>query len=129
MIFYPFFKYLVFNYTFEVQKRTLSFILIAAHRPDINKIRKAFWSRRNRSFVFSKTFSKLTNRRKAQHKKSPKAGAVVSLAAMVAGMSSMPIVQADQQPSDSLMQEKPKLPKSDSLSMDQGYHKLLGLCS
>ena len=129
MEFYSVFKYLVFDYKFEIQKRTLSSNVIATNRPDINKIRKAFWSRRNRSFAFSKTFSKITNRRKAQHKKSPKAGAVVSLAAMVAGMSSMPIVQADQQPSDSLMQEKSKLSKSDSLSMDQGYHKLLGLCS
>ena len=68
----------------------------AATKPDINKIRKAFWSRKNR-FMFSKTFAKLTNRRKARrHNKNPRAGAVVSLAAMVAGMSSMPIVQIDQ---------------------------------
>ena len=47
--------------------------------------------------MFSKTFAKLTNRRKARrHNKNPRAGAVVSLAAMVAGMSSMPIVQIDQ---------------------------------
>ena len=111
----------------NTKKNNTSCIVIATNRPDVKKLRKAFWSRKNRSFVFSKTFSKLTNRRRAQHKKSPKAGAVVSLAAMVAGMSSMPIVQTDQQPSDSQMQEKTKLPKSDSLSMDQGYYNFLGL--
>ena len=67
-----------------------------ATKPDIAKIRKAFWSRKNR-FNFSKTFAKLNNRRKARrHPENPRAGAVVSLAAMVAGMSSMPIVQTDQ---------------------------------
>ena len=67
-----------------------------ATKPDINKIRKAFWSRKNR-FNFSKTFAKLNNRRKARrHNENPRAGAVVSLAAMVAGMSSMPIVHTDQ---------------------------------
>ena len=67
-----------------------------ATKPDINKIRKSFWSRKNR-FNFSKTFAKLNNRRKARrHNENPRAGAVVSLAAMVAGMSSMPIVHTDQ---------------------------------
>ena len=82
-----------------------------ATKPDINKVRKAFWSRKNR-FIFSKTFAKLTKRRSAQQGQNPKAGAVVSLAAMVAGMSSMPIVQTDQPPVEDTVE------KTDLLDID-----------
>ena len=92
------------------RKIVAKFSILIATKPDINKVRKAFWSRKNR-FIFSKTFAKLTKRRSAQQGQNPKAGAVVSLAAMVAGMSSMPIVQTDQPIEDTVE-------KTDSLDID-----------
>lgn len=60
-------------------------------KPDINVVRKAFWSRKNR-FIFprSRGFPFLGRKRSSN---APKLGAVVSLAALAAGMTSMPIVQ------------------------------------
>ena len=62
--------------------------------PDINHVRKAFWSRRNKFLLGKTKFARLYKKRQ-EEKKVPKLGAVVSLAAMAAGMTSMPIVQTD----------------------------------
>ena len=61
-------------------------------KPDICQVRQAFWSRKNRFFFPSKRkeLSKFCKKRKTEIE--PKLGAVVSLAALTAGMTSMPIV-------------------------------------
>ena len=73
-------------------------------KPDlihIRELRKAFWSRKNKFAIRSKRFGFL---RKKHHEHpgqaDPKLGAIVSLAALAAGMTSFPIVHQHQESPD-----------------------------
>ena len=99
-----------------------------SEKPDILEVRKAFWARKNR-FIFPSYMKRLLRKRKNNASENTddhtgtRFGAVVSLAAMAAGMTSMPIVQNYPNNSGEEMEITENIPEEPSMELNPDNQK------
>ena len=99
-----------------------------SEKPDILEVRKAFWARKNR-FIFPSYMKRLLRKRKNNASENTddhtgtRFGAVVSLAAMAAGMTSMPIVQNYPNNSGEEMEITENIPEEPSTELNPDDQK------